>query len=134
MGNSCGCSSDADKIKDKALDAYLKKHHRETNKMTKFDKKDYWLVQDFDVRTYKACRCNEITDEVARSQDMQVKESINIELLSDQVSLFNAVNGGNAETKTSGLNGEDEETTTGGSNLLRTKAIQEKSEMMLGGE
>ena len=84
MGNSCGCcSSDADKAKDKQLDAYLKKHHRDTNKMTKFDKKDYWLTQDFQVKTFKGSKCNEITDEVARMQDMQVKESINIELLSE---------------------------------------------------
>lgn len=44
MGNSCGCGSDADQVKDKALDAYLKKHHKEASKMNKFDKKNYWLV------------------------------------------------------------------------------------------
>jgi len=63
---------------------------------------------------------------------MQVKESINLELLTDQVSLFNAVNGGDAETKQSGVHGDEEGTTEGG--LLKTKAVEEKNSLLLGGE
>lgn len=43
-------------------------------------------------------------------------------MLSDQVTLFNAVIGGDAETKHSGLDGEGAEGTTEGG-LLRTKAV-----------
>jgi len=56
MGNSvCCCASDDSTRKDKELDMYINKHHKEAYKMTKFDKKDYILSkQDLPVRTYKA--------------------------------------------------------------------------------
>lgn len=44
MGNTCGCCADDAQKKDNALDSYLKKHHKNSDKMTKFDKKDYWLT------------------------------------------------------------------------------------------
>ena len=65
---------------------------------------------------------------------MQVKESINLQLLSDQVELFNAISSGDAQSKQTGADGNEEGTTAGGSGLLKTKAVQESTSLMLGGE
>jgi hypothetical protein len=69
MGNNqcCCCGSGDDAKKDAALDKYINKWHREPCKFSKFDKKDFFISkQDFDVRTYRACKNNEILDESAR--------------------------------------------------------------------
>ena len=45
------------------------------------------------------------------------------------------MNVGDAQAKHSGIDGSDEEGTAGGKRpLLKTKAIEEKSEMTIGGE
>lgn len=65
MGNTqcCCCASDQGTKKDKELDMYINKYHREPQKMSKFDQKDYVLSkQDFTERTYKAQKNMEILD------------------------------------------------------------------------
>jgi DNA-binding transcriptional regulator GbsR (MarR family) len=74
MGNSLGCGcccAGDDAKKDAYVDKYIKKWHVVTTKITKYDKKDFFLAkQDFENKTYKATKCNEILDEKARSLDM----------------------------------------------------------------
>ena len=72
MGNvACCCCAGDDAKKDSYLDKYITKWHKTTHKMTKYDKKDFFLgKQDYEVRTYKASKHNEILDEKARSQDL----------------------------------------------------------------
>jgi len=62
--------------------------------VTKHDKKDFFLSkQDFDIRTYRACKVNEILDDVARRQDMQSEDTMNEELRSTMISLTNEMGG-----------------------------------------
>ena len=91
MGNNqgcCCCSSEEGAIKDKELDAYLRKFHTDKVRVTKFDAKDFFVAkQDFAFRTFRGHKNMLITDHVAKAQDMQVPESINMKLLSDMVEL-----------------------------------------------
>lgn len=69
MGNAqcCCCGGDDDAKKNSALDKYLKKWHMDKDKVTKVDKKDFFLCkQDFTERTFKAQKMNEVLDEIAR--------------------------------------------------------------------
>ena len=71
------------------MDAYLKKWHTDKVRVHKCDMKDYLVAkQDFAFRTFKGHK-NEalIKDSIAKGQDMQVPESINLELLGDIVGL-----------------------------------------------
>jgi hypothetical protein len=75
MGNtsaSCCCGpSDEDAKKDRELDDYINKYHREPSKVCKFDKNDYLLTkQEIPIRTFKAKKNMEILDDKARAQDM----------------------------------------------------------------
>lgn len=68
MGGTCGCcQSDESKQRDKELDRYINRWHRDQQKMSKYDKKDFMLSQqDFDIKTYIASKVNEILDEISR--------------------------------------------------------------------
>ena len=57
--------------------------------MAKHDKKDFFLRQDFEIRTYKACKCHEILDEVARKQDHQSDDTMDGDLRSTMITLTN---------------------------------------------
>lgn len=112
--------------------------------MTKFNKKDYWLTQDFQVKTFKATKCNEVSDDISRMQELQVKESINLELLGDCISVSNSIHGTNSAKGSAYYlaNGEYEDgssTTTPGKDkyglpLLALKPIETKLEFVFSGE
>ena len=85
MGNAC-CGNDDDSKKNSELEKYIKTHHinKYPHKCPKLGKQiDKLLRQDFggESQTYKSKVVNEILDETARKQDMQVPESINLALI-----------------------------------------------------
>lgn len=103
MGNNeCCCTGDReDAKKNGALDKYINKWHRDKSKFSQYDKKDFFLCkQDFEVRTFKACKNNEILDEAARKQDMQSEDIMAEDLRSTMVTLTNEMGGVGASKAT----------------------------------
>lgn len=102
MGNfACNCcGGDESSQRDKELDQYINRWHRDQSKMAKFDKKDFLLSQqDFGVKTFVAGKVNEILDEISKKQDINTAlGAVSEELLMTMAALTNE--GGNLGSKT----------------------------------